>query len=660
MRSTNRRYALIGSFVGIMSTDAEVLKLLAYSVGRVLYNTQPDDYNPMAHPEHLDAGRHIADWLAAAIANREHWLSNVDSLGRPKKLLKFPTLEAITKEADKAMLRYAQKGRDIELRDGDEELVMKLADGFYAVRLLTPAALDRETGEMQHCIGNGAYDHRLTDQNFHYLSLRDRSGKPHATLEIEKGWVVQLQGKQNRQPIREYLELLAPLLRREGYLFSNQRADQRFMYVDDYKVVDAWDLSGCSEIIGDLRRTRASLKMPENLRVRGSVEISNSAFTDGFPRELVADGHITIKDCRSFTAPHRIVAGGDLSITGVLMDGEINYCEAGGNVSFRKSPIDRLPRELKFNGALDLGKTGIATLDGLTHVAAHLDMEGARVEMLPDDIRIGGNLNVSSSRLKEYPSSARIGGNVDISNTEVAVLPTVTVNGVLNISCTKITEIPGDLVAHSLHATGLVLEKFGQTSIRGDLDLAYSTVSLPDGMTVGGFLTLDHATVGDLPDNLRAARIKANSAGITSIGRGLVVEGNFEINGNPITTLPGDMDVWGDIFARQTMIASLPDGFECAGDLDLTSACLTALPYGLRVGRSLVLHDNEIGELPEKLVVGLDLKITHTDIQMIPECAEIARAVQSDVRSLETGWSSYNEVRHWRSQQMATAATLAP
>jgi hypothetical protein len=632
--------------------------LLAYSVGRVLYNTQPEDYNPTKHPEHDNAGRHVADWLAAAIANREPWLANVDYLGRPKKLLKFPTLEAITQEADKAMLRYAQQNRDVKLREGDEELVMEMEGGFYVVRLMTSEALDRESGEMQHCIGNGAYDARLHDPGLLYLSLRDGSGKAHATVEVLDGCVLQLQGKQNRQPNREYLEALAPLFRREGYVISDDRTDLRFVYVDDYRVVDAWDLSGCTEIIGDLTRTKATLRMPKKLRVRGSVHISASSFPDGFPREIEADGPITIIECRGFVAPSRIVTGGDLTITGTALDGDIDYCEARGSVSFKRSPIERLPLEIKFDGSLDLRQSGITSLDGLTHVGGYLDVASTLIERLPPGIRVGGKLDASSSRLKEYPSEAKLDGAVDISNTQVSVLPVVDVQGRLNISCTKITEIPEGLAAWSLEATGLSLEKFGPKSIPRDLDLAYSKVRLPDGLTVGGFLTLDSADIGDLPANLTACKIKADSARITSIGRGLVVKGDLYICGNPIKTLPDDMDVWGDIYARQTLIASLPDGFACSGDLDLTSTSITALPYGLRVGHSLVLHDNNIAELPENLCVGVDLTITHTDVQAIPESAEIGRAVKSDVPDLHSGWSRYNEVKQWRASQASVAGPI--
>lgn len=91
---------------------------------------------------------------------------------RPKKLMKFSTIEQIIAEADKAMLKAAQKGRDIVLNESQEKLVVNLDDGFSIVELLAPEALDRESAYMQHCIGNGGYDDKVGSDHFKYLSSR--------------------------------------------------------------------------------------------------------------------------------------------------------------------------------------------------------------------------------------------------------------------------------------------------------------------------------------------------------------------------------------------------------------------------------------------------------------------------------------------------------
>jgi hypothetical protein len=646
MNDRSRKNRVIASFIGTVSVDPQVQKLMAYSVGRVLSKTEPDDYTPTTQPEHFFAARHIADWLAAAIANQEQWLENVDDLGRPKKLLKFATIDAIIREADKAMLRYAQKSQNVKLRDGDEKLIMELADGYHIVQLLTPAALDRESGEMQHCIGNGGYDDHLSTKGVQYVSLRGPGGKAHATLEVDNGRVLQLQGKQNAQPIREYLERIAPYLRRENLVLAEMRTDARFMFVDDYRIVDAWDLTDCTEVLGDLVRTRADLKLPAKLRVRGSIAISNSSFPNGFPREIVADGHISITQCRQFSLPERIVGGGDVSIKGCFVEGDIDQFEAGGDVSFRGTAIEKLPRQFKFSGSLDLSKSCVRVLDGLTVVDGNLNISNTAVETMPQGLRITGSLDANSTKLSEYPSSATIGFNVDVSHTKITWIPTVTVNGNLNISSTGVTDIPEGLSVGTLLATGLRLEAFSsKVTIKRDLDLSYTDVRLQDGLTVGGTITLKSADVGPLPANLKACRINGDDSKISSIGPGLIVKGDLNISRTDVTTLPNDMDVWGTIHARQTVINRLPTGFSCEGDLDLTQASLTELPGGMKIGGSLVLHDNDIAELPEDLSVGKDLVITHTDIISLPQTMEIGRAVRSDQPHLDTGKRRYSEVQ---------------
>ncbi len=168
------------------------------------------DWERLARDEDI---RHITDWLKAAVGNDEAWLKHLDDRGRPKKLMKFSSMEDITKEANKAMLKAAQRFSAVKLVEGDEELYAELQDGFYVVRLLTPAALDRESAQMQHCIGNGGYDKALANPDNLYLSLRDKHGKAHATLEVNDGKLIQLQGKQNTVPVDKYLDVLVPFLK---------------------------------------------------------------------------------------------------------------------------------------------------------------------------------------------------------------------------------------------------------------------------------------------------------------------------------------------------------------------------------------------------------------------------------------------------------------
>jgi len=157
-----------------------------------------------------EKARHIVDWLKAAKINNEPWLQNLDDMGRIKKLMKFSSLTQIHAEADKAMRIKAQQSIGATVSAGEERLIKVLEDGYHIVQMLTPTALDRES------------------------ALRDKMGKPHATLEIHDDLVVQLQGKQNKSPAPKYFDLIIPYLKDRKLGWNNDVAKQGGIYDSDY------------------------------------------------------------------------------------------------------------------------------------------------------------------------------------------------------------------------------------------------------------------------------------------------------------------------------------------------------------------------------------------------------------------------------------------
>lgn len=166
-------------------------------------------------PTHV---RHVIDWIVSAVANNAKWLSNLDDQGRPKKLMKFGSLEAMFAEADKAMRRALSKER-ASLGEGDESVFADDGGDYRIVRLKTPRALDTESGEMRHCVGQGGYDHRLADRDYLLLSLRDRRNYPHATIEVRANRIIQFRGKANHEPKAEYRDAAVRLLDPHGIGF---------------------------------------------------------------------------------------------------------------------------------------------------------------------------------------------------------------------------------------------------------------------------------------------------------------------------------------------------------------------------------------------------------------------------------------------------------
>lgn len=92
--------------------------------------------------------------------------------------------------------------------DADEvpqgKLLHRWPDGWTMQQLVSEEQLESEGEIMQHCVGN--YCHTLHEGNVDILSLRDPSGKPHATIEHNTAInrFLQVQGKQNEPPKNEY------------------------------------------------------------------------------------------------------------------------------------------------------------------------------------------------------------------------------------------------------------------------------------------------------------------------------------------------------------------------------------------------------------------------------------------------------------------------
>ena len=141
---------------------------------------------------------HVLDWLVTAQSDGHPWIANVDQHGHPKKLMKCHTLDRLVHEATKGLRQ--RNINAIVLGPGDESFVHDLGAGHTLVRLLSRSSLRLEGLRMHHCLGHGGYDQLLGDPDCGFYSVRDRDGKPIATIEIEGGYIRQFCGPANNTP----------------------------------------------------------------------------------------------------------------------------------------------------------------------------------------------------------------------------------------------------------------------------------------------------------------------------------------------------------------------------------------------------------------------------------------------------------------------------
>ncbi|MCS4090070.1 PcfJ domain-containing protein [Rhizobium sp. BK176] len=443
MSKTN--HEAISDYLCGLDPDARVQLLLAYCLGRLFIKEDGRGGDWRALANSVD-GRHIADWLRAAVTNGEPWLGNVDEHGRPKKLMKFGKVDQVAAEADKAMAK-ANQLKIAHVADGNEEFVMELGNGLYVVRLLTPEALDYESSMMQHCVGNGGYDQAIASGERQVFSVRGVTGKPHVTIDIDtaSGWVVEIKGKQNQFPNSVYTEALAPFFRsRPGIKFlrtSGLILDQH------HRVVHVRSLPDGTVVDGDLRISGGDeLVLPKNLTVEGDVEIT-------FVKKI--------------TLPETLSVGGTLMIESAHLEGRIEQLTVGGwstffadvthdkpsflgtvsveHLGFDNAAIEELPT-MKVE-SLSIDNCAISDLSSLS---SHEGLKELRLNNLPNvteipAIRPVGKLELHEMPMRDYPVLPDV-EDITFSKMHIGKLPeNLTVPGMLTFNCCKMEELPRGL-----------------------------------------------------------------------------------------------------------------------------------------------------------------------------------------------------------------------
>jgi hypothetical protein len=168
-----------------------------------------------------------------------------------------------------------------------------------------------------------------------------------------------------------------------------------------------------------------------------------------------------------------------------------------------------------------------------------------------------------------------------------------------------------------------------QRIVNGNLDLRGTPVtSLPQGLDVSGDLWLTDTLITSLPQGLKVGgNILLRDTPITSIPQGLKVGGDLALSGTPITSLPQGLEVGGALVLSRTPITSLPQGLKVGGTLWLLRTPITSLPQGLKVGGDLWLNNTPITSLPQGLIVDGDLWLRGTPITSLPQDLQVGENI---------------------------------
>jgi hypothetical protein len=517
MDATNPKHAKIANYLKIAAGgNKRVAELLWCSVGRVwLKSSQSDLVVMVAWMADID---HIADWLKVAVLDNARWLSNLDAMGRPKKLMKFGTLEAIRAEANRQMQRKQEKQAATQPLSEEDELVhFELEGGWRIVRMLSERALDRESELMQHCIGHGGYDDTLRNEDTLLLSLRDPSGKPHVTIEIEDGELSQFQGKQNKVPLDKYIVRCLPFLNHAGVECNSTGFLVR-------------DVAGAVYSVSDL---------PDSLTVSGNLLVqARHVSAIRLPKKITADGNVTIvmdaETAGFLNVPEVLHVGGNLSLSGPWINRLPKSLTVGGSLQLSHSAISHLPTNLSVTANLSLCSTPIRNLPAGLRVANEIDLRNTDVEVIPSDLRcrsiniahtkikrfdtcvfiddepIGNSrsLNASSSLLEEIIGVPNF-STLDVADTPISVLPSnLVVTKNLHISGTPIRKLPATVKLGGFFAATRCEIEILLPRMSGNVDFSGSKIELPSVFCCKGELNLSGAEVLRMPRYVKAANFR--------------------------------------------------------------------------------------------------------------------------------------------------------
>jgi len=359
---------------------------------------------------------HVADWLAAALVNKEEWLNDLDERGRPKKLGKLGSLDRAVKEADRAMLLAVQKGAAqlYEDEEGHEQTETVFEGGYRMVRLLSPSALDKESAAMGHCIGAGGYDGRVRAGTHAYYSLRDPFGKSHATLEValESNALLQCQGKENKLPVAKYMPFIQTFIKEHKLKLGDAPARYTGLIEQDGEYYDARNLPENLRVGGDIDlRDIAITSLPGGLTVGQNLYLSGTAITE-LPEGLTVGGFLDLSGTAITSLPEGLTVGQNLYLSGTAITELPEGLTVGGGLYLSGTAITSLPEGLTVGGFLDLSGTAVTSLPGGLTVGGGLDLRGTAVTSLPEGLTVGGGLYLGGTAITELPEGLTVGGMV--------------------------------------------------------------------------------------------------------------------------------------------------------------------------------------------------------------------------------------------------------
>lgn len=485
----------------------DITHLLECGPGRVALNDPAFSIGRVPLGDRADL-RHIVDWIVASIERGEEWLTRLDDKGRPLKLMKCGTLGRLTHEADKAM-RRCNSQTVVSDHEAGTEIVFEFSDGYRLLKLTTPTALDAESTMMGHCVGNGAYDQVVASGHTEILSLRDRAGRSHVTIELrtDRNRIEQIMGKANTIPKPEYIKRLIEWFNENPKMILHDVELPPFHPIDQTgRIVDLSSLKPGAVFEGDLilrcfdDGEVFSPPLPEGLVVRGDLIVQSHRRDDYCAQRTEPLGYYEPVDKRRWDDEDELWGPRLEMPKGVKVEGRFTAVGLRAEIAveawryrFVACYVEKLPqyvdrslemfgcrfaapiRDVRFGTNLRLKGCGTVEFAGLTEIGGELIIEKAW-RILEDhmsasfdgECRVGGNLYLEDAEF-EVAGNLRVGGSLEMFMTAFSVGGDMRIDTNLSSRESVVRRMPPNLV------------------IGGDMTVSATDVDRwPDVLVVGG------------------------------------------------------------------------------------------------------------------------------------------------------------------------------
>src|SRR3990167_4905952 len=168
----------------------------------------------LEYAKHIGAEEFVKAWVNTTLKNYleknkptteevEHILDYLVVSGKKVSKMSYEQAKKLSDEWTKAQQK---KGKTIDERQEDTELLLDFKDGFRVVKLIGQNAYKREGYLMSHCVGG------YFGNGKEIYSLRDKDNLPHCTIEKDQ----QIKGKGNGDIHPRFIGYVVQFLEKVG------------------------------------------------------------------------------------------------------------------------------------------------------------------------------------------------------------------------------------------------------------------------------------------------------------------------------------------------------------------------------------------------------------------------------------------------------------